>query len=144
MVLYPLVFRHIIIDTNKTASSGLLQPDVIRRRKQRNILNIYMTFWTWVFQFTTSLLSLIFIYFIFGKHKFYQHMFAILNVGVNFMILPSLFVIMGDEDFKKALTRRNYVEAAKLFISWSESLSNFHKYLDFTFKPLKHDCAWLN
>ena len=60
------------------------------------------------------------------------------------MILPSLFVIMGDEDFKKALTRRNYVEAAKLFISWSESLSNFHKYLDFTFKPLKHDCAWLN
>jgi hypothetical protein len=79
-------------------------------------MNIYMTFWTWLFQFIVSIISHIFIHFIFGKHKFYQHLFAILNVGVNFSILPCLFVIMGDEDFKRALASKNFSEALKLFL----------------------------
>jgi hypothetical protein len=48
MILYPLTFRYIIVHTNNL--SGMLHPDIYRQRKQRNAFNIYMTFWTWLFQ----------------------------------------------------------------------------------------------
>jgi len=46
-----------------------------------------------------------------------QQFFAILNVGVNFALLPSLFVIMADEKFKSAISRKKYSDALKLLCS---------------------------
>jgi hypothetical protein len=74
-----------------------------------------MTFWTWIIQSLLNGISVVFLLFIFGRFKFYQHLFAILNVGVNFALLPSVFIMMGDEKFKSALSRKQYFEAVKLF-----------------------------
>jgi hypothetical protein len=44
-----------------------------------------------------------------GKGFIKPCQFAILNVGVNFAFLPSLFIVMGDDKF------RSGVDAIKLF-----------------------------
>jgi hypothetical protein len=46
---------------NSTAQSGLLKPEVIKRRKQQNTLNIYMTFWVGAIQFLTNTLIVVFL-----------------------------------------------------------------------------------
>ena len=114
MLLYPLTFRHIVQHTNSIAD--IIHPDIFRQRKQRNVLNIYMTFCTWVLQFLLSILSFLFILFVYGKHKFYHHLFSILNVGVNFALLPCILIILGDENLKRAIANGRFREALSLFL----------------------------
>ena len=114
MVLYPLIFRYIVKQTNCVAD--IIHPEVFRQRKQRNVLNIYMTFFTWVLQLIFSIISYLFMLFIFGKHKFYHHLFSILNVGVNFALLPCILIILGDENLKRAIANGRFREALSLFL----------------------------
>ena len=114
MVLYPLIFRYIVKQTNCVAD--IIHPEVFRQRKQRNVLNIYMTFFTWVLQFIFSITSYLFMIFIFGKHKFYHHLFSILNVGINFALLPCILIIVGDESFKRAIAKGCFCQALRLFL----------------------------
>ena len=114
MVLYPLTFRYISKHTSSIVD--IIHPDTYRQRKQRNVLNIYMTFYTWVLQFILSIGAYFFMIFIFGKHMFYHQLFSILNVGVNFALLPCVFILIGDESFKRAITRGRFGEAATLFL----------------------------
>ena len=114
MVLYPLTFHYIVKQTNSIAD--IIQPDVFRQRKRRNVLNIYMTFCTWVLQFIISMLSYLFLIFIFGKHKFYHHLFSIMNVGVNYALLPCIFIIICDENLKRAISNGSLLEALSLIL----------------------------
>ena len=96
--------------------------DVIKYRKRRNLINIYTTFWTWIIQSVLNGLTVFFLLFIFGRMKFHQHLFAILNVGVNFAFLPSVFVIMDDDRFRSALGQRKFFEALKVFCNFPVQL----------------------
>jgi hypothetical protein len=76
---------------------------VIKRRKRRNTLNIYLTFWAWLAQFTTNLVCLVLVSFFFGTHVFLHSLLALLNLTLNFTVLPIFYIVMADETIKSVL-----------------------------------------
>jgi hypothetical protein len=115
IVLYSATFTYIQRDITTRALSGILNPEVIKRRKQQNTVNIKMTCLTWLAQFITNIVYIIVLKFFFGKIRFYQAIFAILTISLNFNILPLFYITLADDDFKSALIRKQYKDAIKLF-----------------------------
>ncbi len=116
--LYSITFAYIIRHTNKTALAGILNPEVIKRRRQKNILNIKMTFLVWLVQFFTNIIYLIIIYVFYGKIRFYHSLLAVLTICLNFTILPLFYIAMADEDFKFAILNKEYSTVMKLFLKY--------------------------
>ena len=108
MILYSATFLHIILHTNHTALSGILNAEVIKRRRQKNSLNIVMTFWTWLAQFITNLIYLSIMKVFYGKNRYHQALLASLSVSLNFNILPLFYVVLADDNFKTAILKKEY------------------------------------
>jgi hypothetical protein len=115
IILYCITFLHIKVHTNRTELSGILNPETINRRKQKNTLNIIMTFWAWLAQFATNITYIIVLKLFFGKHRFFQALFAEFTVCLNFNILPLFYIALADEDLKSAILKKEYSMAARLF-----------------------------
>ncbi len=62
MVMYGLTFKSIVSHTNFLAVNGLLQPEKIKKRKKKNLVNIYMTFRAWLGVNFTNILRAAFSY----------------------------------------------------------------------------------
>ena len=116
--LYSVTFAHIILHTNKTALAGILNPEVIKRRRQKNILNIMMTFWVWLVQFFTNIIYLIIMHVFYGKIRFYHSLLAVFTICLNFTILPLFYIVMADEDLKFAVLNKEYLTVIKLLLKY--------------------------
>ena len=118
MILYPITFKYILEHTNRTASAGILRPEVIKNRKQQNSLNIYMTCLACVAQLVTNTIFVILMKLFFGKFKFYHSLFAVITVSFNFNLMPFFYIIVADEEFKRAIANKQYVNILKLFFEF--------------------------
>lgn len=118
MILYPLTFRHILSTTNMVALRQILSPEVIKRRKEQNSLNIYLTFLNWLAQFVTNMLLIVMRNFMFGQNLLLHGLFALLHLTINFSVLPIFYVIAADDEIKKALSERNFVRVFRLLLSF--------------------------
>ena len=115
IVLYSATFTYIRRHIKTIALSGILNPEVIKRRKQQNTVNIKMTCCTWLAQFITNIIYIIVLKLFFGKIRFYQAIFAVITISLNFNILPLFYIVLADNDFKSAVLRREYFNAFKIF-----------------------------
>ena len=116
MILYSATFYHIIIHNKKTA--GILNSDAIKRRKQQNMLNIKITFCSWLDQLGTNITYLILLTFFFGKHRFSHILLAISTIFLNFNILPLIYLMMADEDLKLFVLNKDYWNLLKMFFGF--------------------------
>jgi predicted lysophospholipase L1 biosynthesis ABC-type transport system permease subunit len=118
ITLYSMTFGYIIRHTNRTALSGILRPEVIKKRKQQNSLNLMMTFWTWFAQFITNIIYIILLMVFFGRNRFTQAILAAFTVSLNFIVLPLFYVMLADEAFKSAILRKDYIGVVKIFLDF--------------------------
>ena len=116
IICYVITFYNIAKYTNQTAVSGILSPDVIRKRKQRNLLNITMTFWVWLAQLVTNIIYLILLFVFYGKIRFFHNLLVVLTIGLNFNILPLFYITIADGDFRTSLLTKDYLGFLKLFM----------------------------
>ena len=114
MVLYAITFHHITTHTNQIASIGILRPEMIKKRKKQNILNIYMTFWSLLVQFASNMILVVLVKFIFGTDQFLYTIISFIIVFVNFNALPFAYIIMGNDSFRRAITGKRYTQLLKL------------------------------
>jgi hypothetical protein len=114
--LYSMTFYNITKHTNQTALSGMLSPDVIKKRKQKNLLNITMTFWVWLAQLVTNILYLIVMRVFYGKIRFYHNLLVVLTISLNFNILPLFYVAIADGDFRTSILAKDYLSFIHLFM----------------------------
>jgi hypothetical protein len=114
LILYLITFFKIFHHNKYMARSGILKPDVLQNRKQKNTLNIKMTCCLWLVQFSANILTFTLVKLFYGKNKFFHHLFAILTSSVNFNLFPFLYVIMTDEPVKTALAGKQYLELFQL------------------------------
>jgi len=115
IILYSMTFLHIARHTEKTALAGILDNEVIKRRRQQNRMNIIVTFCIWLVQLATNIIYLVLLEYFYSRIRFYHNVLAALTVFFNFNLLPLLFVFGSDDTFKNTLTRREYFNAFKLF-----------------------------
>jgi len=101
----------------KSFITGLLNPEIIKNRKQKNNLNIIMTFWVWFAQFVNNIIYMVLIKMFLGKVRFYHSLLAVLTIFVNFNVLPLFYIVIADEDFKMAIVQKEYFVVAKLFLT---------------------------
>ena len=120
IVLYSLTFAYIKRRTDQTALSGILRPEVIKKRRKQNTLNLKMTFWTWIAQFVTNIFYMVVMTFFYGKDRFLQSLFATFTVCLNFNILPLFYVTLADDDFKSAIMEKDFWRVLKIFIDCSD------------------------
>jgi hypothetical protein len=118
IVLYSFTFVYIVSHNRQTALAGILQPEVIRKRKLQNSLNIIMTFWVWLAQLGTNIIYLVVMFVFYGKVRFYHHLFVILTIGLNFNVLPLFYIVLADNQFKTFLLNRDYYNMIKLFFAF--------------------------
>lgn len=109
MTLYYITFRHMLRHNQRTALSGIISQDIVRKRKKQNKLNIMVTFWAWLAQLVTNIIYLLLMYGFYGKARFFHSLLATCTICLNFNILPLFYTIMVDDDFKKALLRKDFL-----------------------------------
>ena len=114
--LYSATFLYIAQHTEKTALAGILDTEVINRRRQQNRMNIIVTFCIWLVQLATNILYLILLEYFYSRIRFYHIVLAVLTIFFNFNLLPLMYVFGSDDTFKNALARREYMNALKLFL----------------------------
>ena len=120
IVMYSLTFAYIKRRTNQTALSGILRPEVIKKRRKQNTLNLIMTFWTWIAQFITNIVYIVVMMVFYGKDRFLQLLFATFTVCLNFNVLPLFYVALADDDFKSAVMEKDFLRMLKIFIHCPE------------------------
>ena len=120
IVMYSLTFAYIKRRTNQTALSGILRPEVIKKRRKQNTLNLIMTFWTWIAQFITNIVYIVVMMVFYGKDRFLQLLFATFTVCLNFNVLPLFYVALADDDFKSAVIEKDFLRMMKIFIHYPD------------------------
>ena len=118
IILYALTFNYIIQHTNNTELSGILNPEVIKKRRQQNKLNITMTFWAWVAQFMTNIMYMAIMKIFYGRDRFFHAILTVFTISLNFNVLPLFYIAMVDDDFKLAIMQKDYWGAFKLFLTF--------------------------
>jgi hypothetical protein len=118
ILLYSITFFHIITRTNRTALTGMLNPEVMKKRRQRNNLNIMMTFWTWIAQFMSNTIYMSLTQIFYGKIRFYHAFLAVFSLCLNFNILPFFYILLGDDDFKIAILSKDVMTLLNLFFKY--------------------------
>ena len=116
--LYSAIFYHIRMRHHHTALAGILNPEVIKSRKRKNVLNIILTFWAWVAQVMTNLVYILGYYLFFGKSKYHHSLLAVITVVFNFNILPIFYICMIDDEVKIAILEKDYITIVRLFLNW--------------------------
>ncbi len=114
MILYTNTFYYIIMNNQKVALSRVLNPDVINRRKQRNKLNILITFWAWLAQLLTSIVYFTFMKVFFGKERFIHILLSVCTICLNFNMLPLFYLLMADDDFKTSIISKDPSQFIKM------------------------------
>jgi hypothetical protein len=107
MILYPITFRYIVEVTNSTAKAGLLLPEVICRRRQRNSLNIQVTCLACVVQLAANFIFVVLLVLFFGESNFYGQLAALVNICFNFNLIPIFYIIMIDDEIKRSIFGRH-------------------------------------
>jgi len=110
-ILYAITFWRIHGSIKAAASSGILNTDVIKSRKKKNTINIYITFWAWLIQYFVNILNYLVAKLIFGKSPFLHSLFSLLQLTFNFTIMPFLYILVADENFKAFLLQKDFREA---------------------------------
>ena len=119
MVLYYNTFRHVLRHNKKTALSGIISEDTVKKRKQQNKLNIMVTFWAWLAQLFTNIIYLLLMIVFYGKARFYHILLAICTICLNFNILPLFYIIMADNDLKSVIQEKDFIGIIKLLMGLS-------------------------
>ena len=114
LLLYSFTFIHIIQHNQHVATVGILRHDVVKRRQKQNLLNIYMTCVAWLAQFVANMITVIMVRYMFGKEQFQHHLTGYLALFFNFNLLPFIYIILGNENFKKAFHSKEYLQFIKL------------------------------
>jgi hypothetical protein len=102
------------MNNQKVALSRVLNPDVINRRKQRNKLNILITFWAWLAQLLTSIVYFTFMKVFFGKERFIHILLSVCTICLNFNMLPLFYLLMADDDFKTSIISKDPSQFIKM------------------------------
>ena len=118
MLLYPITFFHIYSQNQHVSTQGILKPEVIKRRKKQNLMNIYMTFLAWLAQFMTNMVLVVLGKYVFGKDQFVYNFFARVTIFFNFNVLPFVYIIMGSADFRRTITSKEYFIFLKLLFEF--------------------------
>jgi hypothetical protein len=108
MILYPITFRYILEVTNSTAKAGLLLPEVIWRRRQRNSLNIQVTCLACVVQLVGNFIFVVLLILFFGESNFYGQLAALVNICFNSNLIPIFYIIMIDDEIKRTIFGRHF------------------------------------
>ena len=114
MFLYPITFFHINAHNKNAANEGIIKADAIKRRKRQNTLNIYMTFWAWLAQFVTNMIIVVLVKYMFGKDQFLYQLTGLVTMILNFNVLPFLYIILGNDGFKRSILNKEYCKFVKL------------------------------
>ena len=114
LLLYSITFIHIIQHNQRVATEGILRPDVMKRRQKQNIFNIYMTCLAWIAQFVANMIAVVLVKYMFGKEQFQHHLFGYFTMFFHFNLLPFIYIILGNNNFKIALSSREYLQFIKL------------------------------
>jgi hypothetical protein len=117
MILYPIIFLKIRANNKHIAMTGILQPEVLIRRKQKHTLNIIITFWAFLAQFITNLIYIVGYVFFFGTDKFHHSLLAVVTVTLNFNILPFFYIFVADDEVKAAILSRDFLKIFALFFN---------------------------
>jgi hypothetical protein len=118
MCLYPITFYHINVHYKNAATDGIIKADTIKRRNQQNLVNIYMTFWVWVAQFVTNMIIVVMVKYMFGKDQFVYQLVGLVTMFLNFNVLPCLYIVMGNDSFKRAILSKEYFKFFKLLFEF--------------------------
>lgn len=116
-ILYALTFWNILGNTRAVADSGILKSDILKRRKQKNTLNIYLTFWAWLIQYIINMFNFLVTRFIFGKSPFLHSLFSLFQLTFNFTIMPFLYILVADETIKTHLLKKEFASAFKRLLT---------------------------
>ena len=103
MVMYGITFKSIVCHTKFLAVNGLLQPETIKKRKKKNLVNIYMTFWAWLVQLISNICLMLLVKIVYAKSQFLYNLFGLLSLCLSFNILPFLYIVMASEKHKWGL-----------------------------------------
>jgi hypothetical protein len=77
-----------------------------------------MTFWAWVAQFIANMLLVLMVKFMFGKDQFVYQLLGFATLFLNFNLLPFIYIILGNDSFKKAFTGKDYFQLIKLLFEF--------------------------
>lgn len=116
-ILYTITFRNIIATTKAVAANGILKQEALKKRKQKNTLNIYLTFGAWIIQCCVNLFMLFVTKAIFGKNLHLHSILTQLQLTFNFTILPFLYVIVADKSIKNHLINREFKSVVILLLT---------------------------
>ena len=114
LLLYSITFMHIHKHNQRVATEGILMPDVMKGRKKQNLFNIYMTCLAWIAQFVANMITVIMVKYMFGKDQFQHHLIGFLALSFHFNLLPFIYIILGNDNFKKGLRSKEYLQFIKL------------------------------
>jgi hypothetical protein len=73
-----------------------------------------MTFWAWLAQFITNMFLVVIVKFMFGKDQFVYQLLVLVALFLNFNVLPFIYIILGNDNFKKAFAGKKYLQFIKL------------------------------
>ena len=118
MFLYRVTFSHINMHNKNMENEGILKADAVKRRKRQNVLNIYMTFWVWLAQLITNMIIVIMVKYMFGKDQFLLQLAGFVTIFLNFNVLPFLYIILGNDGFKRAILTKEYFKLVKLLLEF--------------------------
>ena len=118
MFLYRITFSHINVHNKNVENEGILKEDAVRRRKRQNVLNIYMTFWVWLAQFITNIIIVIAVKYMFGKDQFLLQLAVFVTMFLNFNVLPFLYIILGNDGFKRSILNKEYCKFVNLLFEF--------------------------
>jgi hypothetical protein len=77
-----------------------------------------MTFWAWLAQFINNMFLVVLVKFLFGKDQFTFYLLAFVTLFLNFNLLPFIYIILGDESFKRAIANKEYSDLVKLMLEF--------------------------
>ena len=108
--LYSFTFIHIAKHDKWAALKGIVKPEAFKRRRTQNFVNIYVTFWAWLMQFITNMFIVVIVKFMFGKDQFVMLIMGFISFFLTFNLLPLIYIIMGNENLKRAFASKNYFD----------------------------------
>jgi hypothetical protein len=77
-----------------------------------------MAFWAWLVQFITNMILVVLIKFMFGKDQFIYYLLGCVTLFCQFNVLPFIYIILGDERFKRAIANKEYCNVVKMMFDF--------------------------
>ena len=77
-----------------------------------------MTCMACVAQLIMNTIFVILMKLLFGKFKFFHSLFAVITVSFNFNLMPIFYILVADDEFKRAIANRQFVNVVRLFFEF--------------------------